>query len=319
MDATLLGAEKIGQELTKEKKQELRSRALYYTLFGFFVALFLIISYIFSSRIQPEDAALIKRIQSFFPSDLYDNKYFTYSSFALHYYSEFNALNGILCVLYSAFHPYIIFKIALLVNLAALTHNIVVLFVYVDPKPYWIEPGIRTTECYANFTGPDYNQLMATLVIFYTVTIFRRYQIITGRRKGLILVLLLGLLNLLTFVFSILNAENFIYNNILGVIIAVIIIICSNVFDHQISLLVLELGFFTRSAKKNKFILLVVLMLVFAVALAFTAGMDVEAFLVPQWIRNYMVPSLDHQRFGRQPVPAPEPASSTPTTSPSST
>lgn len=164
-----------------------------------------------------------------------------------------------------------------------------ILLVYKEPKPFWVEPGVYTSDCTSIFTGPAYNQFMATLVIFYSISIFKRYQIIGKRWQGVVLIAICVYLNLMTLAFSILDAQHFIYQNIMGIIIAVVILVGTNAYDNKISILCLRLGFFIKSSRKYKFFLLVALLLIFSVVLSLTSVGEGKTYINARWIENYNV------------------------------
>jgi len=276
-------------KITDQTKQKLRKRSFLYNFIALSVILLLMIMFAFSYKMQDSDSSIILKIQAWFPSEMYDNSFFLFCTTIIRYYTEFNVLNGAFILLYNAFHPFILFKIGLLANLSVLFHTIAILLIYTEPRPYWIFPEVKTVDCNATFTGPSYNQFMATLVIFYTITMVRKSQVIAGRIEEKIVIGVLILMNALTLIFSVLNAENFIYQNILGIIIAVIIVIITNIWDKQVSMLALKVGFFIRASKQYKFLLLVVTLLIFSTTLAFCCGMDSSVVIKHEWIKNYMV------------------------------
>ncbi len=270
-------------------KKQLKRSSFSYILLAFLIVFVLVFQLIFSSALQDWDAHIIKWIQSAGSKSLHENTFFKICGKLLYYYTEFNVFNGALCFLYCAFNPFISFKVALLANIAIYIHTIAILLIYREPKPYWVLSGLHTSDCESVFTGPAYNQFMATLLVFYSITVFRRYQVIGGRLPALILIGVFTYLNLMTLAFSIMDAQHFIYQNIIGIIIAVIIVLITNVLDNSISLLSLRLGFFIKSSKKYKFLFLVVLLLIFSLCLAFTTVVESNTLISAQWIDNYNV------------------------------
>ena len=275
--------------LHPSKKKKIKRSSFSYILSAFIVVFLLVFQLIFSGSLQELDARLIKGIQSMSSRAIHDSGFFKICSVILYWYTEFNVFNGALCFLYCAFNPFISFKVALLANISIYIHTIAILLIYREPKPYWITSGIYTSDCESIFTGPAYNQFMATLLIFYSITVFKRYQIFGERWKGLILISIFVYLNLMTLIFSILDAQNFIFQNILGIIIAVIVVVVTNLMDNSITLLSLRLGFFIKSSKKYKFLFLVVLLLIFSLCLSFTTVMESNNLISASWITNYNV------------------------------
>ncbi len=272
-------------------KKRLKRSSFSYILFAFIVVFLLVFQLIFSTSLQSWDAKLLRGIQSLSSKSLHNSAFFKACTTVLYYYTNFDVINGALCFLYCAFNPFISFKVALLANISIYIHSIAILLIYREPKPYWTRDGLYTSDCESVFTGPAYNQFMATLLIFYSITVFKRYQIIGERWKGLLLIGIFSYLNLMTLAFSILDAQHFIYQNVLGIIIAVIVVVVTNILDNSITLLSLRLGFFIKSSKKYKFLFLVILLLIFSLCLAFTTMVETGTLIQASWIENFNVSS----------------------------
>ena len=163
------------------------------------------------------------------------------------------------------------------------------MLIYREPRPFWTKEGLRTIYCQASFTGPNYNQFMATLIMLYSIIELKKYQILKTQVSLYILVGLFSYLSIMTLVFNIMSANNFIYQNILGVIIAIIIIILFVILDNSISVLCLKLGFFVKSSKKYKFIFLIVLLLLFSICMAFALIVEENTLIQSTWVLNYKV------------------------------
>jgi len=278
-------------------KKKIKRSSFSYIMIAFIIVFIVVFQLIFSTPLQDFDVKIIKGIQDLTENSSHKGTFFKVVSSILYYYTEFNVFNGALCFLYAAFNPFISFKVSLLANIAIYVHTIAILLIYREPKPYWVQSGLSTIDCESVFTGPAYNQFMATLLIFYSITVFRRYQVIGGRLLGIILIGIFIYLNIMTLCFSIFDAQHFVYQNILGIIIAVIIVVVTNMMDNKISLLSLRLGFFMKSSKKYKFLFLVVLLLIFSLCLAITTVVDSGTLIEPKWIINFNVFFIKINKF----------------------
>ena len=273
--------------ISSEDKRQMKRRSLYYTLSGFLIAFFIICLFIFRNMIQESDSALLKAIQSWFPSAMYSNGFFKFCTNLVYYYTNFNVVNCAICFLYCSFHPFIVLKAALVVNFSVLMHTLLVLHIYMEPKPYWQNKGMNSYECRSVFTGPSYSLLLSTLITFYVVAMNKKYG--TPQRLRIILASVLGSLNVFALIINVLNAENFLYQNLLGILMAGLIVIIAYLYDNEVSLIALKLGFFVWGSKKKKFLYLVSLLLLLATCLALAAGMDEVLLIKAEWVQNYMV------------------------------
>eukprot|EP00826_Nyctotherus_ovalis_P048730 TRINITY_DN576_c0_g1_i1.p1 TRINITY_DN576_c0_g1~~TRINITY_DN576_c0_g1_i1.p1 ORF type:complete len:300 (-),score=77.26 TRINITY_DN576_c0_g1_i1:555-1454(-) len=264
-----------------------------YIIFGFVVVFLIVLQLIFVDPLQKLDSRMIKGIQSIIPTSLYTETPFKVVTKLIFWYTSSDVFNGALCFLYCAFNTFVSFRLALTANIAIYLHAICILMIYKEPKPYWVVSGIRTADCRAVFTGPAYNQFLATLMVLYFISVFKRYQVIGKVGAGLALIGIFMFLNLMTLLVSIVNAEHFIYQNILGIVIAMVILFLVNSFDKEVTLFSLRLGFFAKNSRKYKFVLMVVLLFICTMCLSIATIVDTNVLIPPDWIRNYNV-SFSH-------------------------
>ena len=284
--------QKDGIDTSKSEDSEAKEEidiSFIYIIIGFTVVSVIVFQLIFAESLQEWDVRIIKSIQSTMPRDLYTNYLFVSVTRFLYWYTSSHVVNGVLCFLYCAFNTFVSFRVSLLANLAIYVHAISIVLIYKEPKPYWTVPDVRTASCEPVFTGPAYNQFLATLVVFYSITVFKHYQLIGKVVAALALIGILTFLNVMTLVISIVNAEHFIYQNVLGIVIAAIILLVANFFDREITLFSLRLGFFAKSSKRYKFVLLIILLFVFTMCLSITTIIDDNVLVPPNWIKNYNV------------------------------
>ena len=263
-----------------------------YILSSFVFIFLLIFQVIFSNSLQSFDLNLIVKIQQIIPDSLYKSGVFKWLAIFFENYMEFIFINGFLCVLYCSFNPFIVFKIALFSNLAIYLHTVFIVLIYREPRPYWTTSGLKTMDCQAIFTGPSYTQFMATLLMLYFIRVFRHYQVITKTIPLILFIIFLVIMNVLTIIVNVIHAQNFLYQSLLGVLIAIIVILITYGMDDSITLLTLKVGFFMKSSKKYKFLLLIILLLIFSVCLIFIMITESEILVLPEWIKNYTVSQI---------------------------
>eukprot|EP00826_Nyctotherus_ovalis_P015979 TRINITY_DN14591_c0_g2_i1.p1 TRINITY_DN14591_c0_g2~~TRINITY_DN14591_c0_g2_i1.p1 ORF type:complete len:362 (-),score=73.24 TRINITY_DN14591_c0_g2_i1:161-1246(-) len=270
-----------------KQRRAIRRFTFSYILILSIVLFLMILQIIFSKPLQNFDIGNVKKFQALFPRVLYDNGVFQFFAKGLYYYTDFYILNGFLCFLYSAFNPFLSFKIALLSNFAICLHTISILLVYREPRPYWVASGVKMIACDATFTGPSYNQFMATFLMLYFIIELKKYQIFQRRFLEPFFIGIFVYLAFMTLAFNLICGHHFLYQNAVGVVSAVIVVILANAFDNSISILVLKVGFFHKSSRKYKFMLLVALLLLFSVCMVFALIIEAKTLLEPEWILNY--------------------------------
>lgn len=290
--------EEVGEtgETSNERKSSKYDKGIgisvAYIIFGFVVIFLVVLQLIFADPLQKLDLKAIKRIQSIMPTGMYTETPFKVVTKLIFWYTSSDVFNGALCFLYCAFNTFVSFRLALIANMAIYFHAICILMVYREPKPYWVLPDIRTADCRTVFTGPAYNQFLATLMVLYFISVFKRYQVIGRVGAGLALIGIFTFLNLMTLLVSIVNAEHFIYQNILGIVVAMVMLFLVNFFDKEVTLFSLRLGFFAKNSRKYKFVLMVVLLFICTMCLSIATIVDTNVLIPPDWIRNYNVPSV---------------------------
>eukprot|EP00826_Nyctotherus_ovalis_P051809 TRINITY_DN6496_c0_g1_i12.p1 TRINITY_DN6496_c0_g1~~TRINITY_DN6496_c0_g1_i12.p1 ORF type:complete len:374 (-),score=44.45 TRINITY_DN6496_c0_g1_i12:157-1278(-) len=260
-----------------------------YILIAFITTFLMLLQIIFAFQLQSFDGNLIKKFQRLIPSTAYSSTAFKVISKIIYYYTQFYFLNGFFSFLYFIANPLISFKIALVTNLAIYFHTILVLLIYREPRPFWIMPGIKTTKCETAFTGPAYSQFTITLLSIYSVLVLQQYKAIKG---SILLSLINGFLvflNLITLLFNSLNAQYFFYQSLLGAILAIMAAVLADVMDNSLTLLTLKLSFFHKSSKKYKFLLLIVLVLIFSLCMAFTIVVETNTLVAASWVKYYNV------------------------------
>jgi len=270
-------------------KKAIKRFSLYYIAVLSVVVLLLVLQVIFSESLQRFDLRIIKKIQSIFPQSLFNNDVFKFVGNLSYYYTDLYILNGFLCFLYCVFNPFVSFKIALFFNFAIYLHTISILLVYREPRPYWLDSEVKISACEAKFTGPGYNQFMATLLMLYFIIELKKQKIF---ERPILQILFIGpfiYLALIAFLFNMVYGHHFLYQNVVGLILAVIVILLADIFDNSLSTLVLKLGFIHRSSKEHKFMVLVGLLLMFSICMAFTLIVESNTLLKPEWIVNYKV------------------------------
>lgn len=277
----------IKKTYSTKQRRAIRRFTFSYILVLSIVLFLMILQIIFSKPLQNFDIRNIKKFQAIFPQALYDHGAFQFFAKGLYYYTDFYILNGFLCFLYSAFNPFLSFKLALISNFAVCLHTISILLVYREPRPYWVTSGVKIAACDATFTGPGYNQFMATFLVLYFIIQLKKYQIFQRRLLEPFFIGIFVYLAFMTLAFNLICGHHFLYQNAAGVVLAVIVVILANAFDSSISILVLKVGFFHKSSKKYKFMLLVALLLLFSVCMVFALIIEAKTLLEPGWIVNY--------------------------------
>jgi hypothetical protein len=281
--------EQVKPVIPPEQKIEMRRTSLLYTLAGTFLMLIMILFHIFDDIVQDSDQKTLKSIQSNFSATLYKSNTFKNLAYIVNYYTSIEFVNCVLCFLYFAVHPFLSYKLTLLSNSAILLHAVFILAFNRTPKPYSAYPGIKTTECFAVFTGPSYDQLMATLFIPYVYVVLEHFNIRHCSVKGVVIVGFFGLLDLVVLGFNIINAEHFVYQCFLGILLAIMIEAVWKFYEPEIDNECLRLGFTIRSSKKHKFLLMVVYLAIMGAVLGISLGTDDSNFMNPDWITNFIV------------------------------
>jgi len=281
--------EEVKPSIPREQKIEMRRTSLLYTLAGTFLVLIMILFHILDNVIQESDQELLKSIQSTFSNSLYKNKTFSTLAYVVNYYTNLEFINCIFCLLYFTLHPFLSYKLTILANSAALLHAAFVLVFDRTPKPYSAYPNIETTECSATFTGPSYDQLMATVFISYSYMALGHFNIAFCTIKGVVVVGLFLLLDLVVLGLNVINAEHFVYQCFLGILLAIMIEAVCKFYDSEIDNECLRLAFAIRSSKKHKFLLMAVYFVIMGAVLGISLGTDDNNFMSPHWITNFIV------------------------------
>eukprot|EP00826_Nyctotherus_ovalis_P043145 TRINITY_DN4515_c0_g1_i1.p1 TRINITY_DN4515_c0_g1~~TRINITY_DN4515_c0_g1_i1.p1 ORF type:complete len:291 (-),score=48.03 TRINITY_DN4515_c0_g1_i1:475-1347(-) len=283
-------------ELVSEKpnipsaqKIKMRKTSLLYALAATVLVLFLVISLTFESMSQRSEEGFLKSIQSFFPPSLYKNTGFKYFAHVLQYYTNLEVLNALLCFLYFTLHPFLAYKIILLANTSVFLHSIAVLTLYRTPKPYSACSNIETTECYAIFTGPAYNQFVGSLYISYCYMVLNYFGVALSSFVSILSLAIFILLDIVLFAVNVINAQHFIYQCVTAIIAAIVFEAIFKFYDMEIDRECLRLGFTIRSSKKHKFILMALYLAVFGAILGVSLGTDDANFMQPEWITNFIV------------------------------
>eukprot|EP00826_Nyctotherus_ovalis_P054109 TRINITY_DN7067_c0_g1_i2.p1 TRINITY_DN7067_c0_g1~~TRINITY_DN7067_c0_g1_i2.p1 ORF type:complete len:345 (-),score=47.71 TRINITY_DN7067_c0_g1_i2:297-1331(-) len=261
----------------------------YYILIGSVVGILLTFEAMFSNSFQRFDLVIVQKIQQCIPHSLYENRAFRFFSTFVFYYTETYFFNGLFCFLYCSFNPFISFKIALLYNLAACFHTVLIVVLYCEPRPYWIDSSIKTSQCQPFLTGPTYNQFMGTLLMLYFISTFNHYQVFTRRVWCILFTTLMVIFNLAALALAIINGQNFVYQTVFGIALAFVVIIVASALDDSVSLLALKVGFFSKSSKKYTFLILVVLLFIFSLCLVYMMVAESEPLILPEWMKHYGV------------------------------
>lgn len=260
-----------------------------YVLIGFLAIFLMLLQIIFASSIQEFDGIFIESLQKLLPISAYTSNAFKYICDIFYYYTEFYVFNGFICFLYCTVSPLISFKIGLVFNLAIYMHTIMIVLMYREPRPFWTMSGIHTTNCQASFVGPSYSQFVVTLMMIYFSFILKQYNIV---KSPIMFSIILGIsifINLITFLFNILNGVYFVYQNFLGIIIGVMIGLIAIIGDNSITILSLKLAFFHKSSKKYKFLFLIFLAMTFSLCMAFTTILETKTLVLAKWVQYYNV------------------------------
>lgn len=260
-----------------------------YIVVGSTIGILLLFEAMFSSAFQRFDLVVVQKMQQRIPRSLYENRVFRAFSVFAFCYTESYFLNGLFCFLYCSFNPFISFKIALLYNLAACFHTVLIVVLYCEPRPYWIDSSIKTSECQPFLTGPTYNQFMGTLLMLYLISTFNHYQVFTRRVWRVLFTTLMAIFNLAALALAIINGQNFVYQAVFGIAMALVVAIVAGALDDSVSLLALKLGFFSKSSKKYTFLILVVLLFIFSLCLIYMLVAEADPLILPEWISNYGV------------------------------
>lgn len=276
-------------EIPSAQKIRMRKTSLLYALAATVLVLFLIISLTFEDMSQRSEENFLKGIQSFFPPSLYKSSGFKYFAHILQYCTRLEVLNAVLCFLYFTLHPFLVYKIILLANTSIFLQSIAVLTLYRTPKPYSACSNIETTECYAIFTGPAYNQLVASLYVSYCYMVLNYFGVALSSVVSIFSLAIFILLDIALFAVNVINAQHFLYQCVTGIVAAIVFEAIFKFYDMEIDRECLRLGFTIRSSKKHKFILMVLYLAVFGAVLGVSLGTDDANFMQPQWITNFIV------------------------------
>jgi len=270
-------------------KKHLKRYSFSYIFIGFVIGVLLISEALLNSTFQSYDLELIKKIQKAFPQSLYDNSTFKAFAWLLSHYTDSYFFNALLAFLYCSFNPFVSFKIALFSNLAVYFHTVLIVVMYQEPRPHWIDSNIKTSSCQPIFSGPAYNQFMGTLLMLYTITVFHHYQALKNFIFQALFTILMVSINVFATGFAIINGHSFIYQVVFGIIMGIVVVFIANALDDSISLLTLKVGFFSKSSKKYTFLLLVILLFVFSLCLVYTIVAESITLILPDWLEHYKV------------------------------
>lgn len=214
---------------------------------------FMIFIALYTEQMHEFDGALIIKIQNIFFNSC-DSAFFKFLTRAFIGHIYMHILGIIFVVIYVSVDPFYGYKCYFALNICLLVRILLVLFVYMDSRPYWDFQEINVLNCYPSFTGPSSFQVYHFGISFYCI--FLLYSNKNFSCKSLVWISsALGLFGILGFLFSIIGGILYVYQNVLGIFWGISFGILLSILDTSISWAVIKIGFTIKSAMKWKIML----------------------------------------------------------------
>ena len=183
-------------------------------IFTFIVLAELIMEITVDNTVWKHDAVIIKKVQSLFTrKQLKDMYWITYG---IEFWTNPYFFSAIILTLYNSFDPFIMAKTSYIFYFMLMIRCVLVVIIFQEPRPFWIDSGVYGVMCDNSYSGPSYRATDSIFLLIYIVRTAYKSKII-GRKAMIVMVSIFSVNSIAVLFFMMAFGLNFFYQIIGGI------------------------------------------------------------------------------------------------------